>query len=173
MGWKNVKEHYNLDGRIVYIDENGDICIGDELLIKRAVIRLETNSTHVYGDVSVLGFTLNRIDYDELKSLINTPDQFEKSLPVYTYKDGVIVEKQCEEYGWPNVTHDGCLMRDDMYSKSRAKAVKLAKRYLDSMTKKAAREVSSARRKLERSKEKLLEIKKIKKRFNETCKNAD
>lgn len=44
-------------------------------------------------------------------ALLAKPDTFAASIPVYTWDASyAIVSHQCEELGWPNVTHDGALM---------------------------------------------------------------
>ena len=60
----------------------------------------------------------------DILSLIAAPDVFEKSLPVYTPHEGEILEKYCEKYGWPNVTHDGILMYDNTFFKDKTSAIK-------------------------------------------------
>jgi hypothetical protein len=62
-----------------------------------------------------------------LRSLILEKDTFSRSLPVYTYDGASIVQAFCEAHGWPNVTHEGHVMYDNVYSASREVAVKRAK----------------------------------------------
>ena len=52
----------------------------------------------------------------KLAELVAAEDIFERSIPVFTYQGGEIVEKQCEELGWPNVTHDGCMQFENTFS---------------------------------------------------------
>ena len=58
------------------------------------------------------------MDADPLKlaELVAAEDVFERSIPVFTYEGGAIVEKQCEELGWPNVTHDGSMQFENTFS---------------------------------------------------------
>ena len=64
-----------------------------------------------------------------LVELVQTPDAFESSIPVFTYdEDCRVVQKLCERLGWPNVTHDGELMYENMFFVERAKAVEAARR---------------------------------------------
>lgn len=67
-------------------------------------------------------------DPDKLRELATSPDSFATAIPVYTYAGGAILEKQCETPGWPNVTHDGCLMYENTYSTDKAQVVAWAKR---------------------------------------------
>lgn len=55
------------------------------------------------------------------------PDTFATSILVYTYKGARIIEKRCEEPGWPNVTHDGEMMYDNTFSTDKNTVVGWAK----------------------------------------------
>lgn len=131
MGWKNVKEHYKI-GHFVQIADKG-LCIGspyvhDLIVVNAADLSITANSiTRREGD---LGRYLSEMEADKetLRQLIDTPDTFSASLTVYTYEGGKILEKQCEEYGWPNVTHDGLMMFENLFSPDIDKVVAWAKR---------------------------------------------
>ncbi|WP_052730507.1 hypothetical protein [Sphingomonas sp. SRS2] len=60
------------------------------------------------------------------KSLIDQPDTFERSIPVFTYEGADIIECACEELGWPNVTHDGRMMYENSFTPDRAQALRWA-----------------------------------------------
>lgn len=130
MSWKNVKEHYRI-GHIVQITEKG-ICVGSAYIHDLIIIGMD--GAIIKGNDGRANEDLGRYmkefgaDPQKLSELIKAPDTFQKSLPVYTYDGANIVEKSCEEYGWPNVTHDGCIMHDNMFSKDKAKIVKAAKK---------------------------------------------
>jgi hypothetical protein len=132
MGWKNVKEHYRI-GHIVCVTEKG-ICIGSPYIHDLLVIAAD-------GKSIVKPYTERRSNEDlwryqkemdadmgKLFELVVNPDTFEQSVTVWTYNGGEIIEKKCEEPGWPNVTHDGELMHENTFSTDRAKVVGWAKR---------------------------------------------
>lgn len=129
MGWKSVKEHYRI-GHYVTVDREKGICIGSpyvhDLIVIGfdGVVKKRPDRTHNDD----LCRYLREFDADRelLKQLILQEDKFEKSLPVWTYFGSRIVEKFCEEYGWPNVTHDGLMMYDNTFSKYRAVIVRAA-----------------------------------------------
>jgi hypothetical protein len=129
MGWKNVKEHYRIK-HIVQVTENG-ICIGSPYI--HDIIVIDFNGSILKIDTSTTNKDLiryqNEMDDDPitLKRLIETPDAFSKSITVYTYEGGEIIEKQCETPGWPNVTHDGCLMYENLFSTDKMAVVRWAK----------------------------------------------
>jgi len=131
MGWKNVRDHYGIK-HIVQIRE-GRIAVGTRYV--HDLIRVEFNGTVAWGclrpsrnDELARYHAEMTADLAKLRELIETPDTFAASLPVYTYDGGEIVEKQCEEYGWPNCTHDGEVMFDNTFSADKAKVVAWAKR---------------------------------------------
>lgn len=129
MGWKRVKEVYGID-HIVKV-EGDDLKIGSgyigDLITVHSDGCLTVNSIVERGEGE-----LDRIrremeaDPKRLASLISAPDSFSESLPVWTYEDGRIIELACEEYGWPNVTHDGRLMYENLFFDRRDQAVEAA-----------------------------------------------
>ena len=130
MSWKNIKDHYRI-GHIVQV-RDGKICIGSGYCPELIMVSFE-------GKVSlgVLGISSNEdleryhaemtADLGKLKELLDAPDTFAASLPVYTYDGAEIIEKQCEAYEWPNVTHDGKIQYENSYSADKSKVVEWAK----------------------------------------------
>ncbi len=118
MGWKNVKEGYDI-GHIVQVTDEG-ICIGSAFLHSILVIGLDgalkkTEDRPI--NANILRYQTEMMaDPERLRALVTTPDTFHTSIPVYTFDDTGILEKQCEETGWPNVTHDGCVMYENTFS---------------------------------------------------------
>lgn len=132
--WKNVKEHYSI-GHIVSVTDRG-ICIGSSYIPDLIVIGLDGNI--IKSDAGKINEDLQRYmaefkaDLAKLKELVTARDTFSKSLPVFTYEGSNIIEEQCEKYGWPNVTHEGRLMYENTYSKSKSKVVAWAKQSAES-----------------------------------------
>lgn len=131
MSWKNIKDHYRI-GHTVQIRE-GRICIGTGYVSD--LIRVSFQGEVSWGN---LGPSKNddlaryyaemTADLGKLRELIDSPDTFAASLPVYTYDGGKILEKQCEAYGYPNITHDGLLQYENTFSADRTEVVEWAKR---------------------------------------------
>lgn len=131
MGWKNIKEHYRI-GHIVQV-RDGKICIGSGYCPELIMVSFD-------GKVStgLLGISSNEdleryhaemtADIGKLKQLLDAPDTFTASLPVYTYDGAEIIEKQCEAYGWPNCTHDGMIQYENSFSADKQQVVGWAKR---------------------------------------------
>jgi len=129
MGWKNVKEHYQI-GHIVQVSTKG-ICIGSPYIHDLIVIgsdgRLIKQRDSLNGDLQRYQREMED-DRETLQRLIEEPDVFTASIPVFTYDGGEIIEKRCEELGWPNVTHDGEMMFENTFSADKKEVVAWAKR---------------------------------------------
>jgi hypothetical protein len=76
---------------------------------------------------------------------------------VWTYQDGRIVEKQCEEYGWPNLTHDGQIMYENTYSPDRSKVIEWARKNAAAGREWAVEHLEETRQKLKKAEEMLAE----------------
>lgn len=133
MGWKNIKEEFCLDEFIVHVDQDtGYIHIGKSFMPSLVSIARDGVIRHshpAYEFKGVIKGVMNATA-SELKDLIELPDSFDRSITVYTFSGTKIVEKQCEELGWPNVTHDGQLMYDNMYSVDKEQVIEWARKRL-------------------------------------------
>lgn len=63
------------------------------------------------------------IDNGEIHDIINGNDEIDNPLPVYTIKDGELVETWTDEYGWPNTTIDGTIMYENTHFKTKKEAI--------------------------------------------------
>lgn len=130
MGWKNVKEHYRI-GHYVQVTPEG-VCIGsgyihDLIVISQdGTLRKRYDGSGSSADLARYQDEMDK-DPDKLRELVATPDVFEKAVVVYTYQRGEITEKVCEVPGWPNVTHDGCMMYENTFSTDKSKVIAWAK----------------------------------------------
>lgn len=132
MGWKRIKDHYGI-GHIVHVSD-GNLLIGSPYIHDIIVVAPDGRVVKEY-DRS--GGDLARYQSDiasnpaEFARLFAEEDVFSASIPVYTYrtyKGAEIIEKACEELGWPNVTHDGDIMYDNTFFTDRNKAVVAARK---------------------------------------------
>ena len=131
MGWKNVKEHYNIKHTVQV--RNGRIAIGSPYV--HDLIRVEFDGSVSWGsmgssknsglDVYYADLTA---DPTRLKELIDAPDTFADSIECFTFKDGQVIGKRCEAFGYPNCTHDGELMYDNTFFLEPTEAAAKAKR---------------------------------------------
>ena len=129
MGWKSVKQHYQI-GHIVQVTEEG-ICIGSAYVYNLMVISTEGRlvKRRESSDRDLVRYQAEMDkDVEMLKRLVLQQDHFDKSVPVFTYDGSLIIEKKCEELGWPNITHDGELMYENMFSKEQSKVIAWAMR---------------------------------------------
>jgi hypothetical protein len=119
MGWKAVRDHYRIE-HIVQVTDAG-ICIGSPYIHDIIVISIDRGEiTRRWGEPhrGSLARYLEEMDADpfKLSELVAQADVFERSIPVFTYEGGDIIEKQCEQLGYPNVTHDGCIQYENTFS---------------------------------------------------------
>jgi hypothetical protein len=133
MGYKTVKQHYDIK-HIVAIYEKKDfggrcICIGSYLCHDLMAINILTAKVVKHYDERGYSANEDLVRYDEalkideengtLRKLIDVPDVFTASLPVFTVKNGFVVQEFCEKYGWPNTTHSGKIMHENTYFRTR------------------------------------------------------
>lgn len=87
---------------------------------------------------------------EQLLALMAAEDKFEANLPVFTFDDetGEVVEKLCEVYGWPNVTHCGLMMYENVFFRSRDDAADAAKSRLQAVERSLVSIVSDMESKL-------------------------
>ena len=156
MGWKAVRDHYRI-GHIVHV-------IGDDLVVGSGMaprVITVTPDGEVRVDLGIRNGEIGRIademraDKSKLLELMSAEDAFERSIPVHTWRDGAMVERFCEETGWPNVTHDGDLMYENRYSEDRAEALAWAREDAASAVEGYARMADEARRDLAQCEERL------------------
>lgn len=123
MGWKAVRDHYRIE-HIVHVTDAG-ICIGSPYIPDIIVIsvdrgeivkRYERFGRPSPNDQLVRYQAEMDADPFKLAALVAAEDTFELAIPVFTYEGSKILEKQCEEVGWPNVTHDGLIQYENHFS---------------------------------------------------------
>jgi hypothetical protein len=131
MSWKNIKDHY----RIIHIVQvrEGEIRIGSAYVSDILAVSFEGKVRWgLLGPSSSADLKRYHAemtaDPAKLLELIQSPDAFERSIPVWTYDDrtGEVLEKQCEALGWPNCTHDGLLMYVNTFFTDPAEAAQKA-----------------------------------------------
>lgn len=156
MGWKLLKEHFRI-GHNVQVTDKG-VCIGSPYIPNIIVIAADGKCVKRY-DMSRRSFTnenlcryQRELDWDPelVRRILETPDTFERSLTVWTYDDGEVIEKHCEEYGYPNPCHDGTMQYDNTHSPDKEKVVAWAKRDLQIGLKWNAENIAEAQQKLDK-----------------------
>lgn len=136
MGWKTVKDHYDIQ-HIVQVDTRKDygsepaILIGSPYISDIIVIRISDGKILKRFDGrhnELLAALQPKLDEDEktgkLKELVSAPDTFHDVKPIYYIGDRKHVQQMfCEHYGWPNVTVNGMLMYENLFFSQRRAAV--------------------------------------------------
>lgn len=129
MGWKAIKDHYDIDF-IVHV-RRGNICIGQgafpEALVVTPAGRPKKDNAVRSREIDALRAAIEA-DPAKFSELFAADDVFEKNVRVYSYRGAEIVEQFCEEPGYPNVTHDGDLMYENQHSTDKEQVVAWAKR---------------------------------------------
>lgn len=151
MGWKTLKEQFGINKHIVKVS-GGCICIGSGFIQDLVTINLITGQ--VSADTTFPDFlpeeypALHSALPEAVLAAINAKDQFSAFIPVFTYSGSKIIEKQCEQLGWPNVTHDGEVMYENMFSPDREQVVRWALNNLQQIVKFEKEVVSRMEREL-------------------------
>jgi hypothetical protein len=171
MGFKAFKEYFCIENHIVSVYQ-GVIRIGLGHVSNLVGIDMQTGGILANDDFSVFlaqnyPEILNSTNEERL-ALIQVKDQFRQSIPVYTSCNGQIIEKQCEELGYPNVTHDGEIMYQNSHYANKADAVEYARKDLHYLIENYKESVADLETKLAEKKGKLAESKKIMEEFNNT-----
>lgn len=129
MGWKNVKDHYQIN-HLVQVCSEG-ICIGSPYIHNLLVISLDgklIKEDNWASNKDLLRYQAEMLaDPEKLRELVLSKDEFQTFIRVFTYDGGEIIEKYCEEPGWPNVTHDGDMMYENTFSEKKSVVIKWAK----------------------------------------------
>lgn len=63
------------------------------------------------------------IDNKGILEIINGNDELTNPLPVYSIRNGELLESSTDCYGWPNVTIEGFLMYDNTWFRTKQEAV--------------------------------------------------
>lgn len=130
MGWKAFKERFGIK-HIVHVTVDG-VLIGSGYVSN--IVRIDPRTGGITQNQTFSRFVEERYPAlleakpAEILHLLEAEDCFSADLPTYTFEGGNIIEKRCEEAGWPNVTHDGCLMYDNRYFPDKSDAVRACRR---------------------------------------------
>lgn len=128
MGWKTLKERYNIE-HIVQLRADS-ICIGSSLIYDLIKVNPKTGKLRLnesfYSKSKDEYPALVNASPEDILDALNASDMFSSDLVVYSYDDSGVTEHLCEEYGYPNVTHDGHLMFENRFTTDRTQAIKWA-----------------------------------------------
>lgn len=161
MGWKSFRDRFQIKKHMLEVD-------GDKLIISScgtaclAVVLMETGEVHPHPNhpkflIENYPELVNTPEL-EILSILQQEDQFENSIPVYTYKGAEIIQKFCEIKGWPNLTHDGLPMYSNLYSLDKNRVVAAAKACNDVGIEMVTNQIERLKKELAESEEKLLEF---------------
>jgi len=127
MGWKSLKAHYGIRHTLAFFEGEG-WCIGSAYV--HALIAIDPSTRTITpsslvrdGDELSALIQRFRADGDAFWAMWATPDVFDRAIPVFSTREGALVESLCEEPGWPNTTHDGRMMYDNRHFPTAAAAI--------------------------------------------------
>lgn len=149
MGWKAFKQHYGIDANVEI--EKGILCIGTGYIdLLQVSMAGEIVQAHQLGTDHKIYAVQEAIkaDPETAARLLQAEDTFERSIRVYTYAGSEILEKFCEEIGYPNVTHDGQMMYVNMFSEDRDEIIQRALTYARSNSEGISRAIENVEREL-------------------------
>lgn len=126
MGWKTIKDYYGIKHTVqvhCVAGKGACICIGSGFIPNLITISLDGCVLSRNESLpSSLANVYDRMVVDRktglLQSLVSKRDAFVAWWPVYSPKNGMVVEDFCAQYGYPNVTHSGDLMFDNKHFKT-------------------------------------------------------
>ena len=132
MGWKTFKQAFGLERFQVSISD-GKVVIGAGLIPDRASVDLTTGELTGNNSFDCIFLqqhcrALLQSTAEQRLAALHAEDIFDTAITVYSYENNKILEHQCEVLGWPNVTHQGELMYDNLHSPDKALVVSWAKR---------------------------------------------
>lgn len=129
MGWKTFKQVFGINDHLVEVTHEG-VCIGTKDAHNLAVISLTTGDVIKGGNDWFLNLHypgLLMVTAEEVLEALRAEDVFERSIPVYTFEGGEIIEQLCETPGHPNLTHAGQMMFDTTHSTDKNEVIEWAK----------------------------------------------
>lgn len=149
MGWKAVKEHYQIKHIAHVVD--GHFAIGSAYISEMIVIDGNGAFLKKYDSMNA-DITRYKKEIGEspetFARLFAEPDTFTASIPVFTWDGDKVLELLCEETGWPNCTHDGRIMYQNQFFTDKDKAIAWAKKDAEAWLKNAKEVVKFQRNKL-------------------------
>lgn len=169
MGFKTFKNHFGIQNHIVSVVD-GVLYIGSGYVSKLVGFNMQTGAVlfqEAFSDFLKKHYPeiLNATDEERL-ALITVQDVFEQSIPVYTTNGGQIIEKVCEQLGFPNVTHDGELMYENTHFANKKHAIEYARKDLAYRIESYTESVQEIETKLAEKKQKLVETQVMLQEFN-------
>lgn len=163
MGLKSLKEHFRI-GHIIARYADKGVCIGSNHIYD--LIRVAETGEVKWKNASIASSNADLCRYmqemsassETVARLLAEPDTFSAALPVYTFKDGQVIEEFCENPGWPNLTHAGELMYNNTHFATRALAATNAKNNLSCDIRSVSEQIQESEAKLKEHREYLFTL---------------
>jgi hypothetical protein len=98
------------------------------------------------------------IENGEINDIINGDDILIIPLPIYTVKDGKLIETFTDAYGYPNVTISGELMYENEYFKTKQEAIKDGIKEYEYFEKHLKEQIIESEKEISKKREKVIEL---------------
>lgn len=98
------------------------------------------------------------IENGEINDIINGDDILIIPLPIYTVKDGKLIETFTDAYGYPNVTISGELMYENEYFKTKLEAIKDGIKEYEYFEKHLKEQIIESEKEISKKREKAIEL---------------
>ena len=134
MGIKKLKEEFDIQHIVQVSMNNGDIFIGSGYVHDLITIKKDYDikwSSILSGGGKLENLRDRLISAKEngkLQEVLDSEDIFNNLKVVFTSKNGKVIKKWCEEFGYPNTTTDGELIYDNTFFQTRQEALKFGKK---------------------------------------------
>lgn len=94
----------------------------------------------------------------EINDIINGDDILENPLPIYTVKDGKLIETYTDAYAYPNVTISGELMYENEYFKTKEEAIKDGIKDCEYFENHLKEQIAESEKEISKKREKVIEL---------------
>lgn len=100
------------------------------------------------------------VNSGEIQEIINGKDDIENPLPVYTVRNGKLIESFTDEYGWPNCDDEGYTMYENTHFDNPKQALQYGIKEAEAGISISSRRISDLESELKKAKEGNLEFEK-------------
>lgn len=138
MGLKLLKETFNIRHMVQLTSEYPKtekyIAIGSQYIHDIIIINKDYSvqwNTRESDNVDLVRYFKELTEASKsanLQMIIESEDIIENPIPVWTYKNGKIIKKYCEKFGWPEITIDGELMYENTFFLTRKETLKACRK---------------------------------------------
>lgn len=135
MGWKTFKEKFRIKNHIIHEDAQSILISSSD---EHNIASINKTTGKIADPKNILSKNYPELSFArqyEILAAIEATDLFSRSIPLYSFRGGEIIEHACETLGHPNVTHGGEIIYENIHMKSIGSALNMAKHSLETEAK--------------------------------------